>query len=120
MIHNFRELAVWQKSMSLTRDIYRETKLFPQNEVYALCSQMQRAATSIPSNIAEGSGRATDKELVHFLNISLGSAYELETQLLIAFDAQYISQEIKDNLLQQVVEIEKMLYALIKKYNINI
>ena len=118
MIHNFRELAVWQKSMKLTYAIYKVTKLFPQTEAYALCSQMQRPATSIPSNIAEGSGRATDKELVHFLNISLGSAYELETQLLIAFEAQYISQDEKDDLLQQVIEIEKMLYALIKRYNV--
>lgn len=118
MIHNFRDLDVWQKSMKLTSAIYRVTKSFPQNEVYGLCSQMQRAVTSIPSNIAEGSGRMTDKELSHFLNIALGSAYELETELLIAFEALYISEEQCSLLQQQIVEIQKMLYALIKKYSI--
>ena len=118
MIHNFRDLDVWQKSMKLTRAIYQITKTFPPSEVYALCSQMQRAATSIPSNISEGAGRFTDKELSHFLNIALGSAYELETELLIAFDAQYIQEEQCVLVRQQIVEIQKMLYALIKKYNV--
>ena len=118
MIHNFRELDVWQKSMKLTNTIYALTKLFPKEEVYALCSQMQRAATSIPSNIAEGSGRSTDKELSHFLNIALGSAYELETELLIAIDALYVSKEQGAIVSQQIIEIQKMLYALIKRYNV--
>ena len=118
MIHNFRELDVWQKSMKLTSTVYSMTKSFPKEEVYALCSQMQRAVTSIPSNIAEGSGRATDKELSHFLNIALGSAYELETELLIAIDAQYVPNEQGEVVCQQIVEIQKMLYALIKRYNV--
>ena len=118
MIHNFRELDVWKKSMKIASAIYALTKTFPQNEVYALCSQMQRAATSIPSNIAEGSGRATDKELSHFLNISLGSAYELETELLLACDVQYIQQGQCEDMRQQIIEVQKMLYALIKKYNV--
>ena len=118
MIHNFRDLDVWQKSMKLTSAIYKLTKLFPQHEVYGLCSQMQRAATSIPSNIAEGSGRFTDKELSHFLNIALGSAYELETELLIACEAQYVVPDQCDALRSQIVEVQKMLYALIKKYSV--
>ena len=104
--------------MKLTSDIYKETKLFPQSELYALCSQMQRAATSIPSNIAEGSGRLTDKDLAHFLSMALGSSYELETELLIAYEAQYLSQEKCELLHQQIVEIQKMLSALIRKYSV--
>ena len=104
--------------MKLTSCIYGITKSFPQNEIYALCSQMQRAATSIPSNIAEGSGRFSDKELAYFLNIALGSAYELETELLIANNAQYINEEQCALIRQQIIEIQKMLYALIKKYNV--
>ena len=118
MIHNFRDLDVWKKSMVLTSAIYAVTRSFPPYEAYGLCSQMQRAATSIPSNIAEGSGRFSDKELSHFLNISLGSAYELETELLVAFNAQYLSQEQCEEMRQQIVEIQKMLYALIRKYNV--
>lgn len=118
MIHNFRDLDVWKKSMKLTSAIYQITKSFPPSEVYALCSQMQRAAASIPSNIAEGAGRFSDKELSHFLNIALGSAYELETEVLIAYNAQYIQDEQSTFLCQQIVEIQKMLYSLIKKYNV--
>lgn len=72
MIHNFRELNVWQKSMDLTKKVYAQTKTFPQHELYALTSQIQRAAVSIPTNIAEGAGRSTDKDLCHFLGFSLG------------------------------------------------
>ena len=83
-IHNFRELLAWQKAMQLTKDVYTLTQSFPAEERFALTSQIQRAAVSIPSNIAEGAGRPTQKELVHFLSFSLGSAYELETELLLA------------------------------------
>ncbi len=118
MIHNFRELEVWKKSIRLASDIYGLTKCFPSFELYSLSSQMQHAATSIPSNIAEGSGRITDKELVRFLNISLGSAYELETELTIAFDQQYFEKNTYDDFQLRIVEIQKMIYSLIKKYNI--
>jgi len=116
MIHNFRELVVWQKSMELTKIVYTQTKSFPQHELYALTSQLQRAAVSIPANIAEGAGRATDKELCHFLSFSLGSAYELETELTLAHDFGYIRTEIYDDLNMRLVEIEKMLYGLISKH----
>lgn len=121
MIHNFRELLVWQKSMDLTKEIYAQTKTFPQNELYALTSQIQRAAVSIPTNIAEGAGRSTDKDLCHFLGFSLGSAYELETELTLAREFGYIKSEIYDDFHLKLIEIQKMLYGLINKHqNINI
>ena len=109
MIHNFRELLVWKKSMGLCKLVYAQTKSFPQHELYALTSQIQRAVVSIPTNIAEGSGRATDKELCHFLKISLGSAYELETELTLAYEFGYICAENFEDMKNCLVEIQKML-----------
>lgn len=119
MIHNFRELLAWKKSMELCKSVYAQTKSFPQHELYALTSQIQRAVVSIPANIAEGSGRATDKELCHFLKISLGSAYELETELTLAWEFGYISADNYEDAKNSLVEIQKMLYGLINKHNTN-
>ena len=119
MIHNFRELQVWQKSMDLTKKVYAQTKSFPQYELYALTSQIQRAAVSIPTNIAEGAGRSTDKDLCHFLGFSLGSAYELETELTLAKEFGYIQSEVYEELHLQLVEIQKMLFGLINKHQNN-
>lgn len=116
-IHNFRELIAWQKSMELTKKVYLLTKAFPQNEQYALTSQIQRAVVSIPSNLAEGAGRPTQKELVHFLSFSLGSAYELETELLLAGDLGYINDMQSKQINADVVEVQKLVYSLMKKYN---
>ncbi|MGB3776310.1 MAG: four helix bundle protein [Leeuwenhoekiella sp.] len=80
----FKELKVWQKSVELVSQIYSSTKSFPKNKIYGLTSQIRRSAVSIPSNIAEGCGRKTSKDFKNFLSIALGSAFELETQLLIA------------------------------------
>lgn len=82
--HNFRELQIWQNSMELTRNIYELTSTLPDDEKFGLISQMRRCGVSIASNIAEGSGRTSDKEFLHFLRISLSSTYELETQLLLS------------------------------------
>jgi len=84
------ELQVWQEAMALVKEIYRITASFPKEEVYALTSQMRRAAVSIPSNIAEGAARNGDKEFLQFLAIARGSLSELETQLLIANDLGYL------------------------------
>jgi four helix bundle protein len=83
MQHNFRELLVWQKSMELTTQVYELSKQFPKTEQYGLTSQIRRCAVSIPSNIAEGAGRDTKPQFAHFLAIAQGSAFELETQLLL-------------------------------------
>ena len=116
-IHNFRELIAWQKSMELTKKVYLLTKAFPQSEQYALTSQVQRAVVSIPSNIAEGAGRPTPKELAHFLSFSLGSAYELETELMLAAELGYINAEQSRQINAEVVEVQKLVYSLMKKYN---
>jgi len=116
-IHNFRELIAWQKAMELTKKVYLLTKAFPSDERYGLISQIQRAVVSIPSNIAEGAGRPTQKELVHFLSFALGSAYELETELLLAGNLNYISSEQSEQINTEVVEVQKLVYSLMKKFN---
>ena len=116
-IHNFRELVAWQKAMQLTKEVYLLTNSFPASERYGLTSQIQRAVVSIPSNIAEGAGRPAEKELVHFLSFALGSAYELETELLLAGELDYISREQFEKINATVVEIQKLVYSLMKKFN---
>jgi len=107
MGNSYRDLVVWQKSMELTKKIYMITKDFPKEEVYGLTSQIRRCAVSIPSNIAEGKGRNSDREFVRFLQISLGSLYELQTQFELALSFNYISN-IED-IFELSLEIEKML-----------
>jgi four helix bundle protein len=111
--NSYRDLIVWQKSMLLVKEIYLETKNFPKEELYGLTSQIRRCAISIPSNIAEGKGRNTDKEFIRFLQISLGSVYELQTQLELSLQLNYINKI--DNLLNLSIEIEKMINVLITK-----
>ena len=118
-IHNFRELIAWQKAMQLTKNVYLLLKDFPSSEQYGLISQIQRAVVSIPSNIAEGAGRSTQKELVHFLSFSLGSAYELETELLLAGELNYIRADQSAKINAEVVEVQKLVYSLMKKYNMS-
>lgn len=100
MKRKHHELRAWQEAMGLVKDVYRITSAFPRDEVYALTSQMRRAAVSIPSNIAEGAARTTDKEFLQFLSISRGSLSELETQLTIAIDLGYMqpSDEISNKI----------------------
>ena len=90
---SFRDLRVWQGAMKLTTEIYRATAAFPRHELYGLSQQIRRAAVSVPSNIAEGKGHRSDKEFVRFLLHARGSLLELETQLLIAEELQYIRKE---------------------------
>jgi four helix bundle protein len=89
-MHNFKELKVWQEAMSLAKDVFVITRNFPSEEKFGLTSQINRCSVSVPSNIAEGAGRQSDKEFNQFLNIALGSSYELETQLLLSNDFNYI------------------------------
>ena len=107
----YKDLIVWQKSMELSRMIYRHCMTFPREETFCLSSQMRRAAVSIPSNIAEGYGRATDKEKLRFMYVSLGSAQELDTQLILSHDFKYIDDYIKTS--QLINEVEKMISSLI-------
>jgi four helix bundle protein len=113
-MHNFKELKVWQLSRSLVKEVYEITANFPPTEKYGLVSQLRRCAVSVPTNIAEGSGRNTDKDFAQFLNISLGSAYELETLLILSFDVRLVSVESLENLTHRISEIQKMTFGLIK------
>jgi four helix bundle protein len=110
-----KKLLVWQRSVILARNIYQVTSSFPNTQKYSLVDQMCRSAVSVPSNIAEGSKRSTNKDFKSFLHISLGSLAELETQLVIAHDLSYISEKDFDLLTKEVDEISKMLHSLIKK-----
>jgi four helix bundle protein len=113
-MHNFKELKVWKAGIEVTKVIFQLTKSFPSEERYGLISQMVRSAISIPSNIAEGCGRKTNKDFYHFLNIALGSSFELETQLIIAKEFNYINQEKLDNTCKSIMDIQKMINGLQK------
>lgn len=112
--HNFRELKVWQSARTLVKDVYVLIACFPEDERFGLTSQVRRAAVSVPSNIAEGSGRS-DRDFVRFLSISLSSAYEVETQLLLAYDLGFLSQEKLDLAVPKVHEIQRMIVGLQRK-----
>ena len=116
-MHNYKELEVWQKGRSLVKKIYSITGLFPNKENYNLIKQMRRAAISIPSNIAEGSGRGSDKEFIRFLNMANGSAFELETQIYLACDLNYISHELLHKYLKEIQDVQKMIHQLINHFN---
>ena len=107
-----RDLNVWKKSIALVKDVYVQTKSFPSEELYGLSSQMRRAAVSIPSNIAEGFARNSDRELLRFLSIALGSASELETQIIICNEIGYIKPEVFTAMYGLIIEILKMLISL--------
>jgi four helix bundle protein len=112
---NFTNLIVWKKAVELATKIYKETKGFPKYELYGLTSQIRRSVVSISSNIAEGAGRRSKKEFSKFLNISYGSACELETQLLIARNLGFLQGDIFNGLVNDLDEIQKMTYVLEKK-----
>ncbi|MBS1625027.1 MAG: four helix bundle protein [Bacteroidetes bacterium] len=111
-MHKYKDLKVWQKSLDLVVEVYKATADYPKDERFGLISQTQRCAVSIPSNIAEGAGRNSDKEFVQFLAISNGSSYELETQVLVAERLSFISKEKSDALCEKLDEIQKMNYNL--------
>ncbi|HOQ42102.1 MAG TPA: four helix bundle protein [Smithellaceae bacterium] len=108
---DYKELEVWEKGILLVLKIYETTKNFPKDERFALTDQIKRASVSIPSNIAEGASRNTTKEFVQFLYIALGSASELETQIIIAEKLGYLRSE--ETLYAEITVIRKMLNALI-------
>jgi four helix bundle protein len=112
---NFRELKVWQKSYALALDVYRTTRAYPKEELYALTSQTRRAAMSVPANIAEGCCRDGDAEFARFLYIAMGSASELECHLLLGRDLGFLDAANSRRLLDEVGEVKRMLSALIRK-----
>lgn len=116
---DFRDLQIWNRSHRLTLEIYRLTQGFPKTETYGLVSQMRRSASSIPTNIAEGCGRNTEKDFARFLDNSMGSASELEYQLILAYDLEYIAQETFEKTISELTEIKRMLNAFIQKLRAN-
>ena len=118
-IRTHKDLLVWQKSIDFVVEIYEITKSFPKSELFALTNQIRRCVTSIPANIAEGSGRKGHKEFIQFLHIALGSSTELETFLIISKRLNYIDENIFEKLNEQLTEIIRMLTGLIKSINKN-
>ena len=116
-IKSYQDLIVWQKSVLLVTDIYTITKTFPQDERFGITSQLNRAAVSIPTNIAEGWGRETSKNYLQFLRISRGSIMEVQTLLIITKNLNYISEEKFDILRNKTEEVGKILQGLIKSIN---
>jgi four helix bundle protein len=119
-IKDFKDLIVWQKAMDLAVETYELIKKLPREEVYALSSQMRRAAISIPSNIAEGNERNSTKEYINFLSIAIGSKAELETQLLLCCRFQYFTQEQAEKAFDLLAEVGKMIQTLSKNLTSNL
>jgi four helix bundle protein len=111
---DFRKLEVWDKAHKLALSAYRATEKFPREESYGLTSQIRRAAVSIPTNIAEGCGRGSDSDFGRFLQIAMGSASELEYEVLLSRDLGYLSSEIHMELEKQVQSVKQMLAALLR------
>lgn len=114
-IRNFTDLFIWQRGHKLVLNLYKITSKFPKEEKYALSDQIKRASVSITSNIAEGFGRTGMNDKSHFYNMALGSVYEIQNQLIIARDLEYVNKNECDVLLGECTEISKMTLVLIKK-----
>ena len=115
IMKTFKDLIVWQKSVSIVYITYRCTRFFPREELFGLTSQIRRCAVSIPSNIAEGYGRRSTKDYVRFLNISMGSLYELLTLLEVSYNLKFIDQKAYNEIIKLTAEVGKMLNTLITK-----
>jgi len=114
-LKDFRKLKVWDKSHHLALPVYKATNSFPSDERYGLTSQLKRAAVSIPTNIAEGSGRGGDADFARFLQVAAGSAAELQYQLILSHELNFLHTGDYDSLTNEVVEVKKMLSTLIQK-----
>ena len=116
-MHLYKDLTVWQKAMELVVDLYRITEKFPLKERYGLITQMNRCAISIPSTIAEGAGRNTNKDFDHFLAISLGSSFELHSQLVLSNRLGYVELEVVEKMEVELTHIQNMIVKLKKSLN---
>ena len=114
MSGTYKDLEAWQRAMELVFEIYRCTSNFPREEIFGLTSQLRRAAVSIASNIAEGKGRFSDRELSQFLAVARGSVFEIETQLAIALRLSFLSEPQSQQLLSRCAEVGRLLNGLIK------
>jgi four helix bundle protein len=108
-MHNFKKLSIWVNAMSLVKDVYLLTSNFPKEEKFGLISQINRCSISIPSNIAEGSSRSSNKEFSHFIKIALGSLFELETQIILSSDFKMINDQDSNIVLDKITTLQKMI-----------
>lgn len=113
-MHNLNEIKVWKKAIELSKMVYQITQNYPVEEKYGLITQMRRSAVSVASNIAEGAGRNSNKEFAHFLGIARGSSYELQTQIIISLQLNYLKGSNSDEMLKIIDEIQKMIYGFTK------
>ncbi len=118
MIRNFKNLDIWKRSRHFVKTLYIVTNNFPSSEKFGLVSQLRRAAVSVPSNIAEGCGRKTEKALSNFLDNAIGSNCEVETQLFLAFDLKMIDKQTMSNLSDEITQIRKMIIGYQKTLNV--
>lgn len=116
IVYSFEKLKVWQEAKKLVVDVYRLLDSFPKFEKYALCDQIRKAIVSVPSNIAEGSGRRSLKEQIHFLEIAYGSLMETYNQLLIAIELTYITEESVEAIKPSIDAVAKMINGLSNSY----
>jgi four helix bundle protein len=114
-MRDFRQLRVWEDAHNLTIEIYQATRYFPKEELFSLTNQIRRASASIGSNIAEECGRGGNKEFAHFLQIAVGSSYELDYQILLAKDLEYIDNTLYAELNNEISSLQKQLVALLQK-----
>lgn len=116
-MRDFKKLKVWQKAYALTLDVYQATSAFPKQELYGLTSQLRRASVSVGSNLTEGCGRLGQREMARFLQLSIGSANEMEYQLLLSRDLGFLQKGLHQELDSRVQEVRRMLTALLIKVN---
>lgn len=116
-MRNFKQLKIWQKGFEIAVQTFKLVSTFPREERFGLTSQITKAGVSIPSNIAEGSSRSSEKEYSHYVEIALGSSYELETQILIAEAVNFGELTVRDNLLYTIMEEQRMLVTFMSRLN---
>jgi len=114
-MHKVEDLKIWQKSIELTKAVYLLVAKLPEEEKFGLIAQLKRSAVSVASNIAEGAGRNSQKEFKHFLSVANGSAYELQTQLILLIELNLITEEIIKPIIDTCIEIQKMNYSFQQK-----
>ncbi len=114
-MRDFRNLNIWKLGIDVVKQIYNITKKFPNSELYGLTNQMRRASVSIPSNIAEGASRKSNADFARFLEIAIGSAFELETQLILSKELEYLNQEDFEKVTDNLHKFQKQLNALLTK-----
>lgn len=113
MVKTHRDLQIWQKSMDLVTNVYKEVEKFPDYKKFGLTSQIRRSSVSIPANIAEGFGRRSKKEFRRFLNISMGSLFEIQTEIEVSYNLKYLDKETFERLYDDTREIERMMSSFI-------